>query len=103
MVFFSFYLKELRGNIRVHCRVRPLLAVLDLNSEENLLGIAGTQSEKIVQVVDEENLIFNQINYNNSAMNKTRSFEYERVYKPEDSQDIVFKDVAPLLTSLLDG
>lgn len=77
--------------------------MLDSNGDEALLEIAGTQSEKIVGVLDEENVTFNQINHNNSALNKSRSFEYERVYRPTDDQDAVFNDVAPLLTSLLDG
>ncbi|XP_029966211.1 kinesin-like protein KIF25 [Salarias fasciatus] len=33
----------------------------------------------------------------------SKMFEFERVYGPEDSQDTVFKEVKPLLTSLLDG
>ncbi len=32
-----------------------------------------------------------------------KAFEFERVYNPTDTQDTVFDDVAPLLTSLLDG
>lgn len=82
----------------MHCRVRPLLAALDSNGDEKLLGLSKTQSEKIVSVLDEETLNFNQIN-----LNKSRNFEYERVYKPSDDQKTIFADVAPLLTSLLDG
>eukprot|EP00111_Clytia_hemisphaerica_P024190 TCONS_00071287-protein len=96
-------LVELRGNIRVHCRVRPLLAALDSNGDGRLLGLPKTQSEKIVEVMDEETLLFNQLNANNSSSNKAKTFEYERVYKPNDDQTMIFADVAPLLTSLLDG
>ncbi|XP_068041262.1 kinesin-like protein KIF25 isoform X3 [Anomalospiza imberbis] len=53
---------ELRGNIRVHCRIRPLLPFDD----------AAGHSQ-------------------------------DRVYNDLESQDAVFADVAPLLTSLLDG
>ncbi|CAL8314447.1 unnamed protein product [Boreogadus saida] len=35
------------------------------------------------------------------AINKV--FEFERVHGPEDSQNVVFEEVKPLLTSLLDG
>ncbi|XP_064270044.1 kinesin-like protein KIF25 isoform X2 [Passer domesticus] len=53
---------ELRGNIRVHCRIRPLLPFDD--------GAGPSQ---------------------------------DRVYNELESQDAVFADVSPLLTSLLDG
>jgi len=38
-------LMELRGNIRVHCRVRPMLAELDSGGDPDLLGLPGTPSE----------------------------------------------------------
>jgi len=50
-----------------------------------------------------ETLLFNQLNVNNTSANKSKTFEYERVYEPTDEQKTVFGDVAPLLTSLLDG
>ena len=34
---------------------------------------------------------------------KTRSFEFEKVFNDRDDQQEVFKDISPLLTSLLDG
>ncbi|TKS75622.1 Kinesin-like protein KIF25 [Collichthys lucidus] len=34
---------------------------------------------------------------------QNKIFEFERVHGPEDSQDVVFEEVRPLLTSLLDG
>ncbi|XP_024061631.1 kinesin-like protein KIF25 isoform X2 [Terrapene carolina triunguis] len=57
-------LVELRGNIRVHCRIRPLLPF------DTASGHSVSQ---------------------------------DRVYSAAESQDTVFADVAPLLTSLLDG
>uniref|UniRef100_A0A8C1YRD2 Kinesin family member 25 n=1 Tax=Cyprinus carpio TaxID=7962 RepID=A0A8C1YRD2_CYPCA len=55
--------KELRGNIRVHCRVRPILHF------DHIQGSPTTN----------------------------------RVHGPEESQETVFDEVKPLLTSLLDG
>lgn len=92
---------ELKGNIRVHCRVRPMLAALDSNGDDAMLGIPMTQAERIVEVLDEETLTFNQLN--NGGANRAKKFEYERVYQSSDNQKTVFNDVAPLLTSLLDG
>ena len=33
----------------------------------------------------------------------TKLFEFDRVFSPHDSQEAVFGEVSPLLTSLLDG
>eukprot|EP00795_Rhopilema_esculentum_P017163 gene17163-8705_t len=88
-------LMELRGNIRVHCRVRPMLCDLDSGGEPDLLGLPGTLSEEVVMAQDDENV--------SVTAAKAKSFEFERVYSPADNQDQVFEDVAPLLTSLLDG
>uniref|UniRef100_A0A8P0T5P2 Kinesin-like protein n=1 Tax=Canis lupus familiaris TaxID=9615 RepID=A0A8P0T5P2_CANLF len=57
-------LVELKGNIRVHCRIRPLLPF------DKEFGDPASQ---------------------------------DRVYGPEESQQVVFGDVCPLLTSLIDG
>ena len=95
--------QELRGNIRVFCRVRPLLAELDSYGEIHLLGLPGTNSERIIDVIDEENIVFKQkANGLNSSV-KTKSFEFERVFREQDDQKTVFHDIAPLLTSVLDG
>ena len=97
-------LVELRGNIRVYCRVRPLLASLDSNNDPNILGLPGTQSEQIIEAVDDENVSFNYVNNPSTAAGgKTKRFEFERVFGTKDQQGPVFAEVAPLLTSLLDG
>lgn len=85
------------------CRVRPLLPELDSCGEINLLGLPGTHSERIIDVIDEENVVFKQkANGVNSSV-KTKLFEFERVFREQDDQKAVFHDIAPLLTSLLDG
>ncbi|XP_062857469.1 kinesin-like protein KIF25 [Trichomycterus rosablanca] len=89
-------LVELRGNIRVHCRVRPILP-FDLG-----LGCNGSSSsEVVVQAVSEESVLVNCAKPGSPVVNKL--FEFERVHGPEDTQDAVFEEVRPLLTSLLDG
>ena len=83
--------------------MRPLLPSLDSNNDPNILGIPGTQSEQIIEAIDDESVSFKQINNPGSSTCKTRTFEYERVFGTKDQQGSVFTDVAPLLTSLLDG
>ncbi|XP_033635383.1 kinesin-like protein KIF25 isoform X2 [Asterias rubens] len=85
-------LVELRGNIRVHCRSRPIMA---RDSRQ------GSQLEQVVHVIDDENL---SVKYNKPGSGATnKMFEFEHVYSPQDVQSDVFEEVQPLLTSLLDG
>ncbi|KAL8570555.1 hypothetical protein ACOMHN_008912 [Nucella lapillus] len=89
-------LMELRGNIRVHCRLRPLMEFDSGNEDPSSLGRHGTKSEVVVHPVDDENVCVRTHKQN-------KVFEYERVYNPEERQEAVFDEVQPMLTSLLDG
>ncbi|KXJ23777.1 kinesin-like protein KIF25 [Exaiptasia diaphana] len=93
-------LVEIRGNIRVHCRIRPLIVGID-SSDEASLGKGGTPSEQVVNYVDEETLSYVSIKSNGERVMSQKEFEH--VYNVKDNQGTVFSDVKPLLTSLLDG
>ncbi|XP_064564678.1 kinesin-like protein KIF25 isoform X1 [Zonotrichia leucophrys gambelii] len=90
---------ELRGNIRVHCRIRPLLPFDDAagHSQDRQRNF----SEKVAYAADDETILVKCSRPGHASVNKT--FQFERVYNDLESQDAVFADVAPLLTSLLDG
>ncbi|XP_065536469.1 kinesin-like protein KIF25 isoform X5 [Lathamus discolor] len=94
-------LVELRGNIRVHCRIRPLLpfdtAAGHLVSQDRQRNF----SEEVAYAADDETVLVKCSRPGHASINKT--FQFERVYSALESQDAVFADVAPLLTSLLDG
>ncbi|XP_054618584.1 kinesin-like protein KIF25 isoform X2 [Dunckerocampus dactyliophorus] len=92
-------LVELRGNIRVHCRVRPLLPFDHVQASP--LGSGPVSSEQIVHAISDDTVIVNCMKAGVPAQSKM--FEFERVHGPEDSQETVFEEVKPLLTSLLDG
>ncbi|KAM8832245.1 kinesin-like protein KIF25 isoform 2-T2 [Spinachia spinachia] len=99
VVVICFWLQELRGNIRVHCRVRPLLPF-----DYGPLSTSGsrpTSSEEVVSVVSNDTVMVNCMKTGMPTQNKL--FEFERVHGPEDSQEAVFQEVKPLLTSLMDG
>ena len=70
--------------------------------DEDSLGMSGTPSEKVVEVLDEEKIQVKPSKPIGGQMQK-KDFEFERVYGPETDQHSLFDDVAPLLTSLLDG
>ncbi|XP_040455068.1 kinesin-like protein KIF25 isoform X1 [Falco naumanni] len=93
-------LVELRGNIRVHCRIRPLLP-FDTTGHSISQDRQRTFSEKVAHAADDETVLVKCSRPGHTSINKT--FQFERVYNASESQDIVFADVAPLLTSLLDG
>ncbi|CAN9507471.1 unnamed protein product [Ophioblennius macclurei] len=92
-------LVELRGNIRVHCRVRPVLPFDHLQASGS--GSGPASSEEVVHAVSDDTVMVNCQRTGLPVHSKT--FEFERVYGPEDSQDAVFEEVKSLLTSLLDG
>ncbi|XP_053737445.1 kinesin-like protein KIF25 [Synchiropus splendidus] len=85
---------ELRGNIRVHCRVRPVLPF------DHVQAGAGA-SEEVIHAVSDDTLLVNPLKA--GPLGQTKLFEFERVHGPDDSQELVFEEVRPLLTSLLDG
>ncbi|XP_029352769.1 kinesin-like protein KIF25 [Echeneis naucrates] len=92
-------LVELRGNIRVHCRVRPVLPFDHI--QFSALGSGSASAEEVIHAVSDDTVMVNCLKMGMPAQNKI--FEFERVHGPEDSQDAVFEEVKPLLTSLLDG
>nr|XP_046229600.1 kinesin-like protein KIF25 isoform X2 [Scatophagus argus] len=92
-------LVELRGNIRVHCRVRPVLPFDHIQFPTS--GSGPATSDEVISAISDDTVMVNCIKTGMPVHNKM--FEFERVHGPEDSQDAVFEEVKPLLTSLLDG
>ncbi|KAF0309046.1 Carboxy-terminal kinesin 2 [Amphibalanus amphitrite] len=96
--------QELKGNIRVFCRVRPLLG------EE--VTQAGGQIPHL-QVTDERSLEIGKAA--GAGANETMSgrrreegdgkvnFAFDRVFPPETSQADVFEEISQLIQSALDG
>ena len=73
-------LQELRGNIRVFCRCR-----YDPNADD-VFTFATDQDLNVV-----------------SATGQKKSFRFDRVFSPSSSQDEVFQDTLPLISSCVDG
>uniref|UniRef100_A0A165ZDW0 Kinesin-like protein n=2 Tax=Daucus carota subsp. sativus TaxID=79200 RepID=A0A165ZDW0_DAUCS len=81
---------ELKGNIRVFCRVRPLLTEDGIVTEENIVTYPTT-TEALGRGID---LI---------QHGQKHSFTYDKVFMPEASQDEVFIEISQLVQSALDG
>ncbi|GAB1600871.1 kinesin-like protein KIF25 [Argonauta hians] len=89
-------LMELRGNIRVQCRLRPVFST-DLHRDHlSLSGSSPDQTDVALHFLDDENICVRSSKHN-------KVFEFERVYAPDECQQNVFDQVQPMLTSLLDG
>ncbi|XP_058474277.1 kinesin-like protein KIFC1 isoform X1 [Solea solea] len=87
-------IQELKGNIRVFCRVRPLLTGgltkhIQLPACDNkLITLAKTEESHTGKTAD------TQKNYN---------FNFDRVFGPGTSQQEVFEEISLLVQSALDG
>ncbi|XP_029299027.1 kinesin-like protein KIFC1 isoform X3 [Cottoperca gobio] len=87
-------IQELKGNIRVFCRVRPLVEgglskhIQLPTSDTKAITLAKTEESHTGKTAD------TQKNYN---------FNFDRVFGPQASQQEVFEEISLLVQSALDG
>ncbi|XP_023309074.2 protein claret segregational [Lucilia cuprina] len=79
---------DLRGNIRVFCRVRP---PLECELDKQLCGW-NYLDEATVEIV----------NYDKNKAN-AHTFSFDQVFHPVSAQESIFEMVSPLIQSALDG
>lgn len=82
--------QELRGNIRVLCRCRPPTDREQSMTQEDGSGIC------VSFPADDEINVFNE-------KRKEKNWEFDRVFSLESTQEEVYAEVSPLVTSVLDG
>ncbi|XP_020554260.1 kinesin-like protein KIN-14P [Sesamum indicum] len=82
-------LQELKGNIRVYCRIRPFLP--GQKGKQSIVEYIGENGELIV------------VNPAKQGKEGRRSFKFDKVYGPTATQAEVFSDTQPLIQSVLDG
>eukprot|EP00092_Neocalanus_flemingeri_P035226 GFUD01038330.1.p1 GENE.GFUD01038330.1~~GFUD01038330.1.p1 ORF type:complete len:706 (-),score=188.82 GFUD01038330.1:203-2320(-) len=92
--------QELKGNIRVFCRMRPLLGEeKDGLDEIRHVNIQGEKTLELIKTVDSANeSIAGGLN-----KNMKYDFEFDRVFGPTSSQGDVFAEISQLVQSALDG
>ena len=78
-------IQDLKGNIRVFCRSRPILAI-DKCKE----SLATFLTEEAIKITD-------------ANKGKAKTYAFDRVYHWNDSQEKVYKDVSPYIESVMDG
>ncbi|KAK1297510.1 Kinesin-4 [Acorus calamus] len=81
--------QELKGNIRVYCRVRPFLA--SQIAKQTTIDYIGENGELLV------------INPSKQGKDNHRMFKFNKVFASSASQEEVFHDTQPLIRSVLDG
>ncbi|KAG7592125.1 Kinesin motor domain [Arabidopsis thaliana x Arabidopsis arenosa] len=82
-------LQELKGNIRVYCRVRPFLR--GQGASKTVVEHIGDHGELVV------------LNPTKPGKDGLRKFRFNKVYSPASTQAEVFSDIKPLVRSVLDG
>ena len=79
-------IQELKGNIRVYCRVRPL-SNREQDSQLNAISFPDS----------------NQLSIVNNEKKTSHQFEFEQVFQTASTQQEVFAEVSDLVTSVMDG
>lgn len=81
-------LVELKGNIRVYCRVRPVI------KQDG----GGRNAENVITFDDEDDALLNVF-----SKGAIKQFEMDKVFKPQSTQEQVFEEVKSLVVSCIDG
>ncbi|KAI9137113.1 P-loop containing nucleoside triphosphate hydrolase protein [Paraphysoderma sedebokerense] len=91
-------IQELKGNIRVFCRVRPLLGKeKDESNMEHIKFSDGEESQGIELAQTFESADGTR------SVSKSYPFQFDRVFKPDATQSCVFEEISQLVQSALDG
>ncbi|KAK9668132.1 hypothetical protein RND81_13G036700 [Saponaria officinalis] len=81
--------QDLKGNIRVYCRIRPFLR--GQNEKQTTIEYIGDNGELVV------------VNPLKQGKDSRRLFKFNKIFAPAASQEEVFVDTQPLIRSVLDG
>lgn len=81
--------QDLKGNIRVYCRVRPFLP--GQSGNQTTIDYIGENGELLI------------VNPNKQGKEAQRMFNFNKVFGPSASQEQVFLDTRPLIRCVLDG
>ncbi|KAL8138928.1 hypothetical protein V2J09_004929 [Rumex salicifolius] len=81
--------QDLKGNIRVYCRIRPFLR--GQSAKQTTIEYIGENGELVVT------------NPSKQGKDNRRLFKFNKVFGQAASQEEIFKDTQPLIRSVLDG
>ncbi|CAN1766464.1 Kinesin-like protein KIN-14S [Linum perenne] len=79
---------ELKGNIRVFCRCRPINQAELEKGSNNVVEFDSSQDNELHIL---------------STDSSKKQFKFDHVFKPDDNQEAVFSQAKPIVTSVLDA
>lgn len=88
--------QELKGNIRVMCRVRPVFGNENETAKISFPDIDRESKELAIQGKEEKSSL-------GTITRKNHSFTFDRVFGPESQNQEVFEEISQLVQSALDG
>jgi kinesin family protein C1 len=91
-------IQELKGNIRVFCRVRPLLSKEKAQEDNTLPHVAFIENGTGMELIEKRDSADGQ-----RTNAKVYPFQFDRIFAPDSSQLIVFNEISQLVQSALDG
>ena len=94
-VLFNKY-QELKGNIRVMCRVRPALSETEGEQAQMAFPDDKTSSEIVLAGPEEKSSL-------GVISRKNYPFEFDRVFVPGSQNEEIFGEISQLVQSALDG
>ncbi|XP_039021759.1 kinesin-like protein KIN-14G [Hibiscus syriacus] len=80
--------QDLKGNIRVYCRIRPMVP-----GQSNTLSSIDHIDERTVTI----------LTHSKNGKEARKSFTFNKIFGPSVTQAEVFSDTQPLIRSVLDG
>lgn len=92
-------IQELKGNIRVFCRIRPLIGqeIEKYGGQINHIAVTDEKSLEIFKPVESPN------SSNGNKTDQHFNFEFDHVFGHKTTQDDVFDEVSQLVQSAIDG
>lgn len=93
-VLFNKY-QELKGNIRVMCRVRPLPDTAEGTAAH--LDFPDDKTSAQISVKGEEKSVMGKVS------TKTYPFEFDRVFTPQIQNEEIFDEISQMVQSAMDG
>ncbi|KAK9685145.1 kinesin-like nuclear fusion protein [Basidiobolus ranarum] len=88
-------IQELKGNIRVFCRVRPLLGA---ELSDSMSHIYFAEDQKSIELNQSQTSADGS-----KTTSKTFPFQFDKVFQPSITQTEVFGEISQLVQSALDG
>ncbi|XXG94302.1 kinesin-like nuclear fusion protein [Hypoxylon texense] len=92
--------QEMKGNIRVMCRIRPPPADA---AEEDLVDFGPREQGDFSRAWGKLRMPVERKNAMGTIVKDKKSFDFERIFGPEESNDDIFNEISDLIECALEG